>query len=277
MAYKTILVHLDQSERVDVRLEVGLRLGRAFDAHLVGLHALSVTPVPGYLVAEAGKTILDRQHDVAAERERQTHERFLRAVQASTVTKVEWRATEDDAARIVPIHARYADLVVAGQPESFETSGVERNFVERVFLTSGRPVLILPHSGPIEMSVDHALVAWNASREATRAITDALPLLQAAKRVDVVSFNPRRREGHGAIPGADIGLWLARHGVTVRVSEEHAEDVDVGNQLLSRAADLGSNFIVMGGYGHSRVVELVMGGATRTVLRSMTVPVLMAH
>lgn len=277
MAYKTILVHLDQSERVGVRLEVGLRLARAFGAHLVGLHALSVTPVPGYLVAEAGKAILDRQHEIAVEGQRQARERFDRAVQASTVTSVEWRASEEDAARIVPVHARYADLVVAGQPESVETSGVERDFVERVFLTSGRPVLILPHSGPVEMSVDHALVAWNASREATRAVTDALPLLQAAKRVDVVSFNPRRQEGHGAIPGADIGLWLARHGVSVRVSEEHAEDVDVGNQLLSRAADLGSNFIVMGGYGHSRVVELVMGGATRTILHSMTVPVLMAH
>lgn len=277
MPYKTILVHIDQSPRVELRLEVGLRLARAFGAHLVGLHALSVTPVPGYLVAEAGKAILERQHDIVAERERYAHERFRRAVQASTLTSVEWRATAEEATRIVPIHARYADLVVAGQPEPYESSGVERDLVERIFLASGRPVLILPHSGPIEMRVDHALVAWNASREATRAVTDALPLLQAAQRVDVISFNPRRQQGHGAIPGADIGLWLARHGVTVRVSEEHAEDVDVGNQLLSRAADLGSNFIVMGGYGHSRIAELVMGGATRTLLQSMTVPVLMAH
>ena len=120
------------------------------------------------------------------------------------------------------------------------------------------------------------LVAWNASREATRALTDSIPLLREAETVHVIAFDPAAAP-HGEVPGADIGLYLARHGIKVTVSQQTAPDVDVGNQLLSRAADLNADLIVMGAWGHSRLHELVMGGVTQTILRSMTVPVLMSH
>ena len=120
------------------------------------------------------------------------------------------------------------------------------------------------------------LLAWNATREATRAATDALPFLQAADEVWVVMVKPSSAS-HGELPGADVGAYLARHGVRVKVEAIEGAEVDAGNQLLSRAADRSSDLIVMGAYAHSRFSEMVLGGATRTMLESMTVPVLMSH
>jgi nucleotide-binding universal stress UspA family protein len=201
---------------------------------------------------------------------------FKRAVKAGGVEKSEWRASRRDAVDAVPLHGRYADVIVIGQPNESDASGVEPDFAERLLLAAGRPVLIIPYAGEFPHIGTRVLVAWNAGREATRALTDAIPLLREADQVDVIAFNPRNAP-HGEVPGADIGLYLARHGIKVNVSQQTAEDVDVGNQLLSRAADLDSDLIVMGAYAHSRMQQLILGGATRTVLESMTVPVLMSH
>ena len=139
-------------------------------------------------------------------------------------------------------------------------------------------MLVVPYAFERRPVGRRVLVAWNASREAARAVSDALPLLKRAGQVDVVAFEPGKSgAAHGEEPGADIALYLARHGVKVTVSRVDAPDLDVGNQLLSRAFDLSADLIVMGAWGHSRLRELVLGGVTRTVLESMTVPVLMAH
>ena len=122
------------------------------------------------------------------------------------------------------------------------------------------------------------MIAWNASREAARAVKNAMPFLERAEAVDVVTFHPHTgRDAHGELPGADIALHLARHGIQVDVQRLDCDDIDVGNALLSHAADRGSDLLVMGCYGHSRLREWVLGGATRTILQSMTVPIVMAH
>jgi nucleotide-binding universal stress UspA family protein len=137
---------------------------------------------------------------------------------------------------------------------------------------------VVPYIGGSDIIGRRALVAWNASREAARALNDAIPLLEDAENVTVLSVNPKRGiRGEGDLPAADIALHLARHGMKAEASYVVAEDIGVGDALLSRAADLGSDLIVMGGYGHSRLREIVLGGATRTVLRHMTVPVLLSH
>jgi nucleotide-binding universal stress UspA family protein len=201
---------------------------------------------------------------------------FKKGVAATGVAKSEWRVSKRDAAHSVPVHGRYADVLVLGQPNETDGSGVEPDFAERVLLEVGRPVLIIPYAGEFPTVGTKVLVAWNASREATRALTDSIPILREAKEVNVIAFNPKGAP-HGEVPGADIGLYLARHGIKVNVSQQTAEDVDVGNQILSRAADLDVDLIVMGAYGRARVSELILGGATRTVVQSMTVPVLMSH
>ena len=135
----------------------------------------------------------------------------------------------------------------------------------------------MPYTGTFQRFGEHVVVAWDASREAGRALIDALPLLRRARQVTVMVIDAEKNRRHGAEPGADIGLFLARHGVKVQVLRESASPMDIGNFLLSRLADLDADLLVMGAYGHTRLREIVTGGVTRTLLESMTLPVLMSH
>jgi nucleotide-binding universal stress UspA family protein len=276
MSYKTLLVHVDSGTRAGIRVDIACRLARLCDAHLIGLHAMTVVHLPRYAALEGGTQIREHQDRLAREAATRAEETFRKGVAAAGVEKFEWRASRGDAAQVVPVHGRYADLLILGQPSETDASGVEPVFAERVLLEAGRPVLLVPYAGDFPSVGTKVLVAWNAGREATRALTDAIPILRAAVEVHVVSIG-RKDAPQTELPAADIGVYLARHDINVTVAEQTASDVGVGNQLLSRAADLDADLIVMGAYGHSRMAELILGGATRTVLKSMTVPVLMSH
>lgn len=272
MTYKTILVHLDENPRRAERLQLAATLAGRFDAHLVGLFALGAARIPSYALAEAGPVIRDIEERRRGQAARAAEEEFRQAERRGG-GKSEWRLSTQDAAAAVRLSARYADLAVLGQPQPDQ--GLERSFVEEVILSAGRPVLMVPYAGRFADTGKRVLVAWNAGREAARAVTDALPLLGKAQAVEVVAFGA---EGdHGEVPGADLALFLARHGVKATAARQSAPGVDIGNQILSRAADVNADLIVMGAYGHSRLRELALGGATRSVLDAMTVPVLMAH
>ena len=275
MSYKTILVHVDAGERWRARLGIGIRLAQRFEAHLVGLHALSSIRIPGFALPEAepGLTQVERMVEAQALQARAEYERL---VEQAGLTDGEWRASLEDAAKVVALHARYADLVVIGQPDPDRPAGLEADFAHQVVLSAGRPVLVVPYVGQFDTIGKQVVLAWDARREAARAASDSLPLLQAADKVTVVCVNPKASL-HGEQPGADIALYLARHGVRSEVSNLRGSDIDTGNQLLSYAADLAADLIVMGAYGHSRLSEVVLGGVTRTLMGSMTVPVLMAH
>jgi nucleotide-binding universal stress UspA family protein len=276
VSYKTILVHVDSGQRAAARVEFALDLARAANAHLVGLHAISVPRIPAYAAVEGGEMVREYQDKAMKDLAARAKATFDRITGPSGHPSVEWRESRSDAAEIVPLHARYADLVVVGQANDADTSGVESDFVDRVLVSAARPVLVVPYAGRFDTVGKRVLIGWNASREATRALTDALPLLARAAEVNVVAFNPQGAP-HGEVPGADIALFLARHGVKVNVSHERGTDIDAGNLLLSRAADMDVDLLVMGAYGHSRMQELILGGATRTILQSMTIPVLMSH
>jgi nucleotide-binding universal stress UspA family protein len=191
----------------------------------------------------------------------------------------EWREIPAGPEADPALHARYADLAILGQldPDRGD-SELTKPRPEQVALVSGRPVLVVPYAGHFDSIGRRVLVAWNASREAARAVSDAMPLLAAAELVTVLTIDPREGpNGHGEIPGADISLHLARRGVKAETDRTVSAGLPVGEVMLSRAADLGADLIVMGAYGHSRARELLLGGATRSLLRSMTVPVLMSH
>lgn len=276
MSYKTILVHVDNGKRCPARLAVAIQMARRSDAHLVGLHAMTALRLPAYAAAEAGAVLIEAQQRAFAEQSLRAKNTFDKAISAAGLSKVEWRATDADAVDAVTLHARYADLVVLSQPHASDNAGVEEDFAERVVLACGRPALVVPYADSYKSIGERVLVAWNATREATRALTDAIPMLRDAKEVKVIAINPDDAD-HGAVPAADISLFLARHGVRAEAVTDYGDDIDVGNELLSRAADYNSDLIVMGAYGHSRIRELIMGGATRTIITSMTVPVLLSH
>jgi nucleotide-binding universal stress UspA family protein len=171
--------------------------------------------------------------------------------------------------------ARRFDLSVVGQAEP-ERSAVEVVIAEAALFESGRPVVVVPYIQKEPFKLDQVMVCWDGSRAAARAIGDAVPLLKQSKRVEIVIVaNEHGKEDE--IAGADLGEHLARHDLNVEVKRTVLGDVDVADILLSHAADSGADFMVMGGYGHSRLREFVLGGVTRSIFRTMTVPVLMAH
>lgn len=273
MTYKTIVLHLDTTAHARPRVDLACALAARMASHLVGLAVLSPLSIPGTAPTEVVVDLLSEQWESDRRALEEAGAAFAAQAQAKGLASVEPRFVVGIPEFAVSLHARYADLVIVGQGPSSE-GGIAENVV----LNAGRPVLVVPRTQERQSFGERIMVAWNARREATRALTDALPMLRCAKQVDIVTVNAEpKSEGHGDVPGADIALYLARHGVNANVLATSAAGADVGAWLLSRAADLGADMIVMGAYGHSRLRELVLGGATRTVLESMTVPVLMSH
>jgi nucleotide-binding universal stress UspA family protein len=280
MDYKTIVVHLDAGKRRSERLQLGVALAEVFDAHLIGVFALEVWRIPPYVVAEAGPVIIEVEEKRRAEAKQQAKREFAEKT-ARRSGKAEWRAYDwGDTVESVTLAARCADLVIIGQldPDHYEADGVPSYFVEDVVLAAGKPVLIVPFAGHFTQVGNHPLVAWNGTREASRALTDALPLLQRSDVVDVVTFERGQVAAEtGAILRKEVGGYLERHRVNARVSRSAYEDLHVGDAIVSEAATRDADSIVMGAYGRSRLRERVLGGATRKVLDTMTVPVLMSH
>jgi nucleotide-binding universal stress UspA family protein len=279
MSYKTILVHCDAGKAVSHRLDIAVELAQRFGARLVGFHARQPFEPPVDFGAGTSFAMDDvfRMHDEAVKaNEAAASAAFTKAIKGKTLS-TEWRVVDGHADDELIVQARYADLVVVGQAEP-DQSATPSDLPEAVALATGRPVLVVPYIGVQRPPGKVAMLCWNASREAARAAYDALPLLTAADKVVVLVVEPRSSNaGHGAEPGADVAAWLSRHGAKVTVQRDVAPDADVGAAILSRAADHDVDLIVMGLYGHSRLRELVLGGASRTLLGSMTVPVLMAH
>jgi len=263
------------------RIAIAAGLAERFGAHLVGLY-VNAAPVPTNRLGYYDPALLDATFRDDIERERRAEERvrgsFEDAVRRRTLS-AEWRSASGYPSEHAALHGRYADLIILSQldPED-PRAPLIRPRPEDVALMAGRPILVVPYVGSFERVGQRVLVGWDASREATRAVADAMPLLATASSVTVMTIDAEAtREGHGQVPGADIALHLARHGVSARV--EHAVSAGIGgaNTLLSRASDLEADLLVMGAYGHSRVRELLLGGTTQTVLETMTLPVLMAH
>ncbi|CAE6861055.1 hypothetical protein R69927_04958 [Paraburkholderia domus] len=278
MSYKTIVVHLDTSPNAHPRLEIALRLAKQFGAHLTGAFAL-FSPDPRSLYVMAGTAEYYKQHEAMRAERRAALERLFHAELRRAGVPGEWVAVDEPASLAIPRAGRCADLIVAGQdnpadPESY----IGDFFPENLILSCGRPVLLVPYASNERSTGERVLVAWDGSRAATRAVHDALPFMRTAKKTTILTVNGEHDGERARIPGADIATVLARHGVRAEIADiETGPGGSVGEVLLSQVADGGVDLLVMGGYGHARWRELVMGGATRTILRSMSVPVLMSH
>jgi len=276
MGLKDLVVHIDSGRAVDKRLEAAIGMAQAHDAHLTGLYVIPTTDFPAFMeVPSAFATIQKvREH---RQREAETAESIFEAATKRAGMSAEWRCVEGELIEKLGESGRYADLVILGQhnPDAHDAN---QGLADRLVLDMGRPCLVIPYIGVRETLGRCVLVAWNARREAVRAVNDALPMLQRADRVVVLSVNPAVGEaGEGDIPSADICHHLARHGVKVEADTTIAKDIDVASLLLSHAADMGADLMVMGAYGHSRLREMVLGGVSREILQTMTVPVLMSH
>ena len=279
MTFKSILVHVDDSARASVRTKIAHELASSFNAHLIGI---AVTGISRYVFEGSDFSISDPNiglhlNDLHKRAERAI-DRFQRDCDALGAQNCEANIANDEANGGLGLRARYCDLIVIGQTNPQEPSpSVMSDFPEFMVVNAGRPTLLIPHQGEFSNLGKHVVIAWDGSREAARAISDALPLLHQSSIVQVLILNPGEdAEAHGEEPGADIALYLARHGIKVEVCVRFSKK-ETGEAILQHAQELGASLIVMGAYGHSRFREMVMGGVTRSILENMTLPILMSH
>ncbi|HBC08744.1 MAG TPA: universal stress protein [Rhodospirillaceae bacterium] len=277
MSLKDILVHIDLNAESDRRLKAAMSLAQAHGAHLAGVYAVPRPYIPAYAEVQITAEVLEAQR-ASAEEAASRAEAAFKAATANSGLSVEWRQQEGDEGRVLGFHCRYADLTIVSQPDPAQSLFPgDRDLPDRLILTAGRPVMVLPHGYSGDLAGKRILVAWDEGPLASRAVHDALPLLQAAEKVVVMVANPTKTPGEKRDPGADIAAHLARHGVKVEASHVTSDELDVGNLLLSRAADMSADMMVMGAYGHARWSELILGGVTNVVLSHQTVPVVMSH
>ena len=281
MGFKTILVHADTGRSAPARWKLSAELAARFDAHVVGLYVRRPFQAPAFTDAGPAMDSLYRTYENAVKADEALATAAFRDLIGSQIIggkglSSEWRVADGLAEQVVAAYARYADLVIIGQtePDAGATT-TPADLAETVGMAGERPVLIVPHIGVVKPPGKTVMLCWNGSREVARAATSALPILKKADKVIILLVDPKSDGGEQ--PGAGVARWLARHGVKAVVQRDTAADSDVGGVILSRAADHDADLIVMGLYGHSRMREWVLGGASRTLLASMTVPLLVAH
>lgn len=283
MNIKTILVNLNHESRAAELIAAAAALARPAEAHVVGLYVMPPLFTPSDVVIPMGSEFYEEQillHRAQAERIQTVFDRLTRGEPYVAEWRIhgDARSSYEDIADGLIFEAHSAELIIVSQATRGKDAPMLVDLPERVALEGGRPVLVIPNSWLPRAYGHNVVVAWNDSREAARATFDALPFLERAKKIRLVTVAEQKKgNGKNMVPSAEVAASLARHGLEVEVETLPADGFHAGDTLLSRVAASGSDLLVMGIYGHSRLREFILGGASRDVLNNMTVPVLMSH
>ncbi|MGA8262493.1 MAG: universal stress protein [Arenicellales bacterium] len=274
MSYKDILVAVEPSQLSPNVTQCAAEMAGELGAHLTALY-LGSDPLFGFAESQLPADLLETHRGNLALLERRERDRFEKACRLSGVI-AEWRSTGQGHLSALVLSARYADLVVLSARTSKESGLIAHHYRDGVVLAAGRPALMLPESCTWAHGFGRIMVAWESSREASRAVHDAMPLLQMAREVTVMEITDGDVELERE-PGADIAGHLARHGVSVQATYQTRNENDVGAEVLSASVDCGADLIVAGAYGHSRLREYALGGVTRHLMAHSKIPLLLSH
>ena len=286
MSLRDLVVLLDGSARDDAKLAVALGLARRYDAHLTGLCPLELLLPADMSFALGGYPDLWALPEFAKKIESQARtkaaliEAKFRELLRREGIKGDWLFETGSLIQAVVQRAHVADLVVIGQADPDNPPpAAARTLVEDLLMTAGRPLLLIPYAGRFDAIGTAVLVGWTPTRESARAVHDALPLFVPSAKVTVLTVESSGPDAETEVlPTADIAEHLARHGLDVSAARTVVTDgLSPADALLDYASDIGADLLVVGGYGHSRTREMIMGGVTRDLLRHMTLPVLMSH
>jgi nucleotide-binding universal stress UspA family protein len=274
---KDIIVALSPEPGSDAAADYAISAAAALQTHLSAVAFAYEPVIPQSVMGGISMDFVDAQRAENEQAAQAAVARFEAAAarEGLSADSRTFTATLAGAADVFGGVARRSDLAIVGQNKP-DKGLLEEFLIEGALFESGRPVVVVPYIQKAGLKLDRVVCCWDGSRTAARAIADALPLLKRARAIDLLVVTtdkiPEER-----VPGADMGAHLARHGLNVDVKRLASADVDVANTILSYVADSSADFIVMGGYGHSRLREFILGGATRGILSSMTVPTLMSH
>jgi nucleotide-binding universal stress UspA family protein len=280
MAYKTILVSLNEIARLDSLNHAARRLGAAFEAHVAGVYVIPSVQFYPSVGLEAVPQVFEGHRTYFKDHSEEVRASFSAAMSKEGISfdAAVVEAQSPLIADELVARGRSADLIIISATNPDQATGVELDCVERVVMSAGRPVLVLPYKGKDTLDLGEVVVGWNGHREAARAAFDALPLLKLAGKVSIIHVDPQKDpEQRAGLPGADLAEALARHGVKAMAEGLKTEGVEAGQALLRKANETGAGILVMGAYGHSRLREFVFGGATSHVLGHLDRPVLMSH
>jgi nucleotide-binding universal stress UspA family protein len=274
---KDIVVNLTGAAPQEFAADYAISLARLFDAHIAGVGFIYEPVIPGTVLGGIPTDLIEAQREENTKAAKAATGRFEAAAMRAGLS-AEVRILDASVAGAADLFGRIArrfDLAVVGQARPRE-GATEELLIEGALFESGRPVVVVPFVQTRAATLERVLVCWDGSRPATRAIADALPFLRRAKAIDIVAVSGERGKG-GELAGTNMARHLARHGLQVELKRVSAGNADVPSAIRSHAAETGADFMVMGGYGHSRLREFILGGVTRTVLTSSTIPVLMSH
>jgi nucleotide-binding universal stress UspA family protein len=276
MAYKTILVCLNEIDRLPQLIGTARELGEKFSAHITGLYVVPGVELVTPSAYAAGASFYDGNRIHFQNNSSKVKSAFESAMKQDGLSfgfhEVD-SALPQISSEVID-EGRAADLILISATNRDAYSGVEQDFVERIVIAAGRPVLILPPKGEKWPKMEEIVVGWDDSREAARSTFDALPFLVAANRTHIVTVDPSAR---GTVPGAAIAESLDRHGVKAKTMSVSADGMHIAETLMRTARDQGAGLIVLGAYGHNRFTEFILGGATRYMVRNLNLPVFMSH
>jgi nucleotide-binding universal stress UspA family protein len=276
MGYKTILVCLNEIGRLPQLIAMARDLGAKFSAHISGLYVIpgiDFAPTSAYT---AGANFYDGNQIYFQKNQAKVKATFEQAMKQDGLS-FDFHALSSvlpHIGREVVKEGRATDLIVVSSTNRDAFSGVEPDFVEQLLIASGRPILVLPPTGETWPSMEDVIIGWDNSREASRAVFDALPFLEAASRTHLVTIDSSARR---TVPGASLAEALDRHGVKAKTKNISSEGMNTGEVLMRCAQDQSAGLIVLGAYGHTRFTEFILGGATRHMVQNLNLPLLMSH
>jgi nucleotide-binding universal stress UspA family protein len=274
---KDLVVNLSGGAAPDAAAGYAVSMAKTYGAHVVGVAFVFEPVIPGSLLGGIPTDLIEVQREENAKAAETAVASFEAAARSAGVS-AETRLLDASIAGASDLFGRIArrfDIAVVGQAPR-EQGVSEELLIEGALFGSGRPVIVVPRTQTQSVALDKAMICWDGSRPASRAIGDAIPLLERAKAIEIVVVTGERDKS-GEITGTNMKRHLARHSINVEITRIPAGQVDAQTAILAHAANSGADFIVMGGYGHSRLREFILGGVTRSILKSMPVPVLMSH
>jgi nucleotide-binding universal stress UspA family protein len=280
MAYKTIMVCLNEVDRIERLLDFAIEIADDQNAHILGLYVIPAVQIYPSVTIDVSPQIFESYRNFFKRHAQRVRESFESRMRRSGLP-LEWCLVHGETplvADTVIEHGMAADLIVASQVDRADSFGVELDFIERRVMGLGRPLLLVPTAGRFGTLRGKALIGWNGTREAARAAFDAIPLLQQAEAVTITWVDPQRTlEASRIVPCAELATALTRHGITTTAEGFPTAGLTAGEALKMRALDLGADLLVMGAYGHTRISEFVFGGATAFMLKHAPIPILMSH
>lgn len=280
MSFKNLLVYVDHTRGGSTRLQLAIALAEKFDAHLTALALVGEVYFPAMAGVSLPPQILQAQTQAAEKRclDLLDHAKAEADRHGISIETRHDTANMDRVPFVLARHARHADMTIVGQADPENSDLDDTLLAEAAFMDSGRPALVVPYNCALRAHPEQIVVAWDGSREAVRAVNDALPFLRLAPSVTVLVIDPTRYGAQlGENPGADLATHLARHGVKVTVKVTKSEGIGVGEAIAADAQNDGAEMIVMGGYGHSRLREVLIGGVTEHLLSRSPIPLFISH